>query len=347
MENDTDPAHVIRSLRVALDMSQAQFARAAGWSPSTISSWERGRAKPSRLAFKTILAFAEERGVRYRPRAQMTALVPLPPTAGAWTSPGPRAGLRPLLYPETIDVAIERPRLARAVRGDERPRWRGAPGLDGDAADPARGAQTSHAAAPRWSAEASFRVTLGARGAPRASGVPRGVIEAVIVATAFCVALAVGLPQPIRRLLRPTPPPQQKASAVATQGNATQTRVAPVVRPPAERVAAHVATGTQPAAATAGGASVAGTLPTSAGDDDRRAPVAADAPQVARLESILAVNGTGRATFRTGSDTVTVIIGDELGTLRVAAIGGDGVTLVDAAGGARRVRLGQQLNVVE
>jgi transcriptional regulator with XRE-family HTH domain len=36
------PGKVIRSLRQALHMTQAEFARAAGWSASTISSWERG-----------------------------------------------------------------------------------------------------------------------------------------------------------------------------------------------------------------------------------------------------------------------------------------------------------------
>jgi DNA-binding transcriptional regulator YiaG len=51
---ETAPGKVIRSLRQALDMTQAEFARTAGWSTSTISSWERGTAKPSRLAFKLV-----------------------------------------------------------------------------------------------------------------------------------------------------------------------------------------------------------------------------------------------------------------------------------------------------
>jgi DNA-binding transcriptional regulator YiaG len=33
---ETPPGKVIRSLRQALDMTQAEFARAAGWSTSTI-----------------------------------------------------------------------------------------------------------------------------------------------------------------------------------------------------------------------------------------------------------------------------------------------------------------------
>src|SRR2546425_9186014 len=69
-----DPGQVIKALRLALDMSQADFARASGWASSTISSWERGRSRPSRLAFKTILAFAEERGVRYRAKTSAQAL---------------------------------------------------------------------------------------------------------------------------------------------------------------------------------------------------------------------------------------------------------------------------------
>ena len=64
MVMDTPPGPVIRTLREALHMSQTELARALDWSPRTISAWERGRAEPSRLAFKIILAFAEARGVR-------------------------------------------------------------------------------------------------------------------------------------------------------------------------------------------------------------------------------------------------------------------------------------------
>src|SRR5215510_5231141 len=94
---ETPPGQVIRALREGLHMSQAEFARALDWSPSTISAWERGRSEPGRLAYKIILAFAEERGVRYRERPATQALVPiarapiaLPPPALPAIAPGER-----------------------------------------------------------------------------------------------------------------------------------------------------------------------------------------------------------------------------------------------------------------
>jgi DNA-binding XRE family transcriptional regulator len=65
-----EASHVVRTIRRALGMSQAEFARALGWCASTISRWESGKAEPDRLALKIILAYGEERGVRYRPRAK-------------------------------------------------------------------------------------------------------------------------------------------------------------------------------------------------------------------------------------------------------------------------------------
>ncbi len=66
---DVEPREVIRTIRGRLGMSRAEFARALGWSPSTISRWEAGSAQPNRLALKIILAFAEERGVLRERRA--------------------------------------------------------------------------------------------------------------------------------------------------------------------------------------------------------------------------------------------------------------------------------------
>jgi transcriptional regulator with XRE-family HTH domain len=289
---DADPGHVIRALRLALDMSQAQFARAAGWSPSTISSWERGRAKPSRLAFKTILAFAEERGVRYRPRATTTALVPMPgtPTPGSAATgdpsspPGPRPALRPLVYPEPPFAGASVPPPA-----------------------------TDHRPPPRWSAEARFRVTLGARREPARSGPPRGLVEVGIVALAFAAALA--LHDPVHRLLHRAAPAAAATAAAVAPASA---RHAPQPAPPAPAVVTS-----DPVPAPAGPAAAA-------------APVA-----TARLESVMAIGVHARATFRTANDAVTVVAGEWVGGQRVAAIADDGVTLVDRAGMARRVRVGQ------
>lgn len=314
---DADPGQVIRSLRLALEMSQAEFARAAGWSPSTISSWERGRAKPSRLAFKTILAFAEERGVRYRPRSPATtALVPMataprlegpydgsPPHADrAYAGvPGPRATLRPLVYPE-------RPSAAHA-----------------NAQTWGREAAAAPGPPPRWSAEASFRVTLGARSA-RDRGLPRGVVEGAIVVAAFVAALS--LRTPVRRVLG--------YDAVAA------TAAARYAADPRDPVAAPA-----PVLASVGSAAGSRRTVTTAPDDDVVPPAHAQeqppiVPRpVARLESVMAIGDAARATFRTANDAVTVERGEWLGGLEVAAIASDGVTLVDRAGTTRRVRVGQ------
>src|SRR5689334_23409397 len=102
------PGKVIRQLRQALNMSQAEFARAAGWSPSTISSWERGTSRPSRLAFKTILAFAEERGVRYQAKSET-------PGAAASTLPVLRMSSR-VPAPARIELLPPEPARATSAR---------------------------------------------------------------------------------------------------------------------------------------------------------------------------------------------------------------------------------------
>jgi transcriptional regulator with XRE-family HTH domain len=112
---ETDPRHVIRTIREALGMSKTEFARALGWAPSTVARWESGRARPSRLALKIILAFGEERGVRYRgARVQLPALAP------------PRARLSiPALSvegPEPIEARVL-PDARFAGTTAERPRW--------------------------------------------------------------------------------------------------------------------------------------------------------------------------------------------------------------------------------
>lgn len=60
---DRSPGETVRYIRRKLGLSQREFARALGWSPGTISRWETGRARPTRLGMKIILAFAAERGV--------------------------------------------------------------------------------------------------------------------------------------------------------------------------------------------------------------------------------------------------------------------------------------------
>jgi transcriptional regulator with XRE-family HTH domain len=319
---DADPGQIIRSLRLALEMSQAEFARAAGWSPSTISGWERGRAKPSRLAFKTILAFAEERGVRYRPRVATTALVPLARPAvsegaAGIAPPGAPAAFRSLLYPdrsETSHAARDAgPTRPEHALPDIAARWTRAR----DAESRPRLTEP-----PRWHAEANFRLTLGARH-DRSSTLAHRLIEVAIVALGFCAAFA--LREPVRQLLHGAAPsreasivaapPAESATAAPRTAVATQSSVAETEPPVA-------------AAASSGAATTRDTAP-------RREPTAA------RLESVMAIGGAGRATFRTANDTVTVILGEWLGGQRVVAIDSNAVTLVDRAGEHHRVQVGQ------
>ena len=63
------------------------------------------------------------------------------------------------------------------------------------------------------------------------------------------------------------------------------------------------------------------------------------ASSMARLESIVALDGVRRASFRVGDRSISLVEGDEIGGRSVALIGNDEVTLV-GGGVAARVRLG-------
>jgi hypothetical protein len=60
----------------------------------------------------------------------------------------------------------------------------------------------------------------------------------------------------------------------------------------------------------------------------------------ARLESIVIIGETPRATFRTHAESLTVTEGSWLGAQQVAFIGVDRVELVSTAGDTQMVRLG-------
>jgi transcriptional regulator with XRE-family HTH domain len=99
---------IVRTIREGLGMSRAEFARALGWSQTTISRWETGKAQPNRLSLKIILAFGEERGVRWRPRQTLPALV---------------APVRPLPSVEVRPVHAEVMPEGRPTAAPRRPRW--------------------------------------------------------------------------------------------------------------------------------------------------------------------------------------------------------------------------------
>jgi transcriptional regulator with XRE-family HTH domain len=343
---DSSPGRVIRELRLALDMSQAEFARTAGWAPSTISRWERGRAQPSRLAFKIILAFAEERGVRYRPKPAPRALIPLyelgegPPAM--WS---PRRGeqqkreaCRPD-YRQPPPVRIERlpprPPLARPAPQD--------------------GERFVSIAAerPRWTAEASFRVsvggTAGQRQRPRYFALP----WAGIFAAGLCAVLVVGMPGPSRHV-SPTERPAHSISVRDPLRLHASARSASSYRPlrpqavgrhvPRRQARSKAATTSRAPA----GASfsvphqIGGSSEPDVPQQIETAKPEPAPPPVARLESVIIIGDTSRATFRTGDGPVTIMEGSWLGRQQVETIAGDRVTLVNPAGETRTVRLGSQ-----
>ncbi len=158
------PAHVIRTIRKALKMSQSEFAKALGWAPSTISRWERGDAAPNRLALKTILAFAEERKVRYRPKAPSQALVPLTLDDGGQST---RELLQPHVVARPCDTAADvDPFLSVTARR------------------------------PRWVAEARFRFAMDSRPYPCRQPLRTTLRNAGILAASFGAVLAIGLRGP-------------------------------------------------------------------------------------------------------------------------------------------------------
>src|SRR5437867_7252249 len=147
-------------------MTQAEFARALGWAPATISRWESGRAKPSRLALKIILAYGEERHVRYRPASTpaptLPALLPRSPLPPLVLS-GQRS-LRPV--PDEFPVSVE-PSATEA-----RPAW----------------------TRPRWEAELNLRVALGGGSRGILPSYPHWLRKGVVVGAALAVAVAVASP---------------------------------------------------------------------------------------------------------------------------------------------------------
>ncbi len=285
------PGKVIRSLREALNMSQAEFARAAGWSPSTISSWERGKATPSRLAFKTILAFAEERGVRYQtPGDGSRRDAPAQPML-----PSLRLSSRLPSLPPVAALDADRGAESSGSR-----RWTAVAG-EGLAADAERTA---------WRAEASFRLTVGARSDTRK--------RTGYVAAAAALALGVGVGALLHTSTGSAPVrPLQSARDVDRAPDVAAEE--PAV-PWGERVGF-------PAMAAVAEPSLEPVVP------------AEPAVQLARLESIVALDGIRRASFRVGDRSITLVEGDQLGAQAIAEIANDEVRLVNG-GISTRVRLG-------
>ncbi len=311
-------------------MTQAELARAAGWSASTISSWERGTTQPSRLAFKTLLAFAEERGVRWRPKGdggtaaggapadlptlRLGSRLPAPPLVarGAgraesfgsrrWTDVATSVG-------ETIDLDAELEDAAAVVAARA-------------AAFDARVA-TYEAARPEWHLDARLRLEIGADARWLRRTAALGALAA-----ALAVGTAAGT---LWRSARPATAPVVDA-APASAAALTSGAIADPAPAPVDELALAAAAAPAPGPAPYAGPPDLAAPPASAA---RPMP----APMRARLEAIVALDGARRATFRVGDRSVALAEGDEIGGRAVALIGDEEVTLV-GGGIASRVRLG-------
>lgn len=315
---ETPPGKVIRSLRQALAMTQAEFAQAAGWSASTISSWERGTTQPSRLAFKTILAFAEERGVRYSPKGEGTVTTP-------GNLPVLRLGSR-LPTPMALDADGSFPPVAREESFGSR-RWTEVAASRPTVEVAAHGA--SIAERPEWHVEARLQVNIGTSGERvRRTGYVAASLLALVIGIGAGVWLrsGVGSSSAPRTAERPSIEEPVSAPRVAK---------AP---PPVE---------VDELALTAFAAAPAAGSPLAAGQpaEIAIAPVPAmPPPSYARLESIVALDGIRRATFRMGDRSIALVEGDAIGRRAVGEIANSEVMLV-GVGAPKRVRLGAEIPV--
>lgn len=191
---EPQPGDIVRAIRKGLGMSQTEFARAIGWAPSTISRWESGKGQPSRLDLKIVLAFGEERGVRYRPRQDSADGSNLPALC-------PPAPARPVVELIPLDQPTgERP----AGMGRSDGAFRADPALRQPSVSRSSGAPD------RWDAELSVRLSV-ARGHQRGAGSSgRRASYAAIVGASACALLALGSP-----LGWQSPAPPFRVAAVA------------------------------------------------------------------------------------------------------------------------------------
>ena len=62
VEPPPDAGHLIRAFRLQIGLTGEELARALGISFSTVSRWENGHMKPSRLAWQALAQLAAENG---------------------------------------------------------------------------------------------------------------------------------------------------------------------------------------------------------------------------------------------------------------------------------------------
>ena len=210
------PRDIIHSIREGLGMSRAEFARALGWAPSTISRWESGKAEPSRLSLKIILAYGEEHGVRYRARHAPSTPLLLPAEDES------RAlAIRPQ-HPESPEGAVS----VLAMDAPPRPR-----------------SVSIGLGRPGWEAELHFRVA-GRDRQPAERPHAGWVGPVTLIGASLCVLLAVGIPlmrnaPTAARRERPRPtaatrPIPPAASAHVARPSASDAPASVVSEPPLE-----------------------------------------------------------------------------------------------------------------
>ena len=286
---------MIRAIRQALGMTRAEFGRALGWAPSTISRWESGRAQPNRLAVKIILAFAEERRVRYRPRRELVLRAPAP-TASL---PALASQIPPLLGPQSLGL------IGSSMHSASSP----ALTVLGPAAPDAWVAST-RAERPRWEAALSLRVALDRR--EHVAPSPKTWLrKASVAAAALGAAVLIGIPMR-RPPSAPSPADDGRirsaavvaASAAMRAPDAQPGAAAPVSTPAASSVLAPA-----PSTATLEGVSLLG--------DVRQAMFRTPTETITLTEG--AQLGDRRAT-RIGAEGVE--LREPSGRLRMVGIGG-------------------------
>src|SRR5438094_8790743 len=62
LEPPPDAGHIVRAIRLEIGLTEEELAHALGISFSTVSRWENGHMKPSRLAWQALFQLAAENG---------------------------------------------------------------------------------------------------------------------------------------------------------------------------------------------------------------------------------------------------------------------------------------------
>ncbi|HYC23297.1 MAG TPA: helix-turn-helix domain-containing protein [Candidatus Bathyarchaeia archaeon] len=359
---ESSPQEVVRSIRLALGMTQAEFARALGWSTTTISRWESGRALPNRLALKIILAFGEEHHVRLRRgavSANRAGEAPLPVTTALTCLTNPLAvGAAPrgtLIAPPgggTLDWP-EPESPGDWTRGGRRelsgPALSRTAGLERPAADDSE--------RPAWQAEVRFRLSGPSR-ADRTGNLGSWFRGVVLLAGTLVVLAALGMPivrgfgpdggdeigrdaarRAVTRAGVGLPPPE----SVGTRLGARPARSGPTTAPLEERA------GSGPAASGAG--SPIATRGPAAADQPGPDPVSDETPDsgqpkrltMGQLAGVLLAGGARRVTVRTPSGSMIFTEGDRVGEGAIARVAPDRIEFREGSGRSRVVRLGESL----